>query len=146
MSPPTGPAWTRGFGPRWASDPRPDMRISDSERAEVADRLSKHYGDGRLDQDELNERLDQAMKAKTHADLAGLLADLPGDEPPGAEPPARKPGRRNGHWLRRAGFLALVIVLAAILGHALAESFVPWLLIGFVALVWLRRGTRSRRC
>ena len=46
-----------------------DLRISDAERAEVADLLSKHYGDGRLDQAEFNERLDQAMKAKTYSDL-----------------------------------------------------------------------------
>ena len=34
--------------------------------------------DGRLDAAEFKERLDQAMSAKTRADLAGLLTDLPG--------------------------------------------------------------------
>lgn len=70
------PLRTRGYGPRQ----RPadaTMRVSDAERAEVADQLAQHYGDGRLDQAELDERLGQAMSAKTHADLAGLTADLP---------------------------------------------------------------------
>ena len=35
-----------------ASYADPNMRISDAERTEVADRLSRHYGDGRLDSEE----------------------------------------------------------------------------------------------
>jgi hypothetical protein len=33
------------------------MRVSDAERAEVAGELSKHFGEGRLDEAELDERL-----------------------------------------------------------------------------------------
>ena len=55
------------------------MRISDAERAEVSDRLSKHYGDGRLDETEFSKRLDQAMHAVTQSDLNGLFDDLPDD-------------------------------------------------------------------
>ena len=40
------------------------MRVSDAERNEVAEQLSKHYADGRLDAAEFKERLDQAMSAK----------------------------------------------------------------------------------
>src|SRR5580704_7967187 len=66
------------------------MRVSDAERAEVADQLAQHYGDGRLDQAELDERLSRAMGAKTHADLAGITADLPHLDPrPGSSRPAR---------------------------------------------------------
>lgn len=67
-----------------ALDPAPmepraaGMRVSDAERGEVADLLSHHYADGRLDSSELEERLGRAMKAKTRGDLAGLLDDLPG--------------------------------------------------------------------
>jgi hypothetical protein len=113
------------------------MRVSDADRAAVADRLSKHYGDGRLDQAEFDERIDQAMRAKTQADLSGLFADLPGDEPPVA-PPARQHRPRQ----RRFIFLVLVVVLAAAVGQALAHSFVLWLLIGLVAFLWLRHGPR----
>lgn len=59
-----------------------DMRVSDAERAEVADRLSRHFADGRLDQAEFDERISRAMAAKTVGDLKGLfddLPDLPGD-------------------------------------------------------------------
>src|ERR1700733_15523156 len=80
MSAPS-PAWIQAATRRRTS--YSDLRISDAERSEVADLLSKHYGDGRLDQAEFNERLDLAMKAKTYKDLSGLFADLPPTEAAG---------------------------------------------------------------
>ena len=85
MSASHGPAGMRGFAPRGRSNPH--MRISDAERAEVTDRLSQHYSDGRLDQAEYNERLDRAMNAKTQSDLDGLFADLPSVGRRGSFPP-----------------------------------------------------------
>jgi hypothetical protein len=76
------------------------MRVSDADRAQIADRLAKHYGDGRLDQAEFELRLDKAMRATTVADLSGLLSDLPGEHPgyqPGplpTEPRSRRYQRR----------------------------------------------------
>ena len=70
----------------WGSSPRSDqnanMRIGDAERNEISELLSKHYSDGRLDAAEFQERLDQAMSAKTRADLSGLLDDLPSLQTP----------------------------------------------------------------
>jgi hypothetical protein len=59
---------------RW---PESGMRVSDADRALITDRLSRHFSDGRLDQAEFEARLDRAMRAKTRADLIGLLSDLP---------------------------------------------------------------------
>src|SRR5215475_16132622 len=102
-------------GSRWArgstSSANPQMRISDADRAEVADRLSKHYSDGRLDQAEFNERLDRAMNAKTQADLNGLFADLPAtDEPGKAVKAVRQQDRppRNRHPVQRV--LGLILI------------------------------------
>jgi Flp pilus assembly protein TadB len=79
--------------PAW---PDLGMRVSDADRSEVADRLARHFGDGRLDQAEFDQRLDQAMRAKTRADLVGLLADLPQDRPaPDASQPAGRKERRQ---------------------------------------------------
>ncbi len=60
---------------------RPDpgaMRASDVDREHVAERLRTAAGDGRLDFDELDERLGAAYRAKTYAELEPLVADLPG--------------------------------------------------------------------
>ncbi|HET9896795.1 MAG TPA: DUF1707 domain-containing protein [Streptosporangiaceae bacterium] len=88
MSAPASPSWAPGPGGTGYRRFRyggADYRASDAERAEVADRLSRHYQDGRLDQAEFNERLDRAMNAKTRADFQGLFADLPDLTDPAAE-------------------------------------------------------------
>jgi Domain of unknown function (DUF1707) len=165
MPTPSSPPPTQGpsSGSR-ASYANPGMRVSDAERAEVADRLSKHYGDGRLDQEEFSKRLDQAMSAVTQADLAGLFADLPEADEPRAEPPRTgRPGtappgaearvappqavvrqRRPRRPLHRVVALALVIVIAAVIGHAMAQLLFPWVFIAILALLWLRYGPGRR--
>jgi len=110
----------------------PDLRVSDAERAEVAERLGQHYGDGRLDQQEFNERVERAMGAKTQSDLSGLFDDLPSlDEQPAV--PARREHRRGSHT---ALFVVLVIVLAVSFGHAFWWFFMPsWLAVALLAVV-----------
>jgi Flp pilus assembly protein TadB len=126
------------------------MRISDSERTEAADLLSKHYGDGRLDEAEFHQRLDQAMRAKTYADLGGLFDDLPGTEAEAAEAP-RTPARRHHEHSNHLGGLvlacALVIAAAVVASHVLAwfaGAWIFWLAIIGVALFVLE-SRRKRR-
>jgi hypothetical protein len=104
----------------------PDLRVSDAERTEVAERLGRHYSEGRLNTDEFNERVERAMGAKTQSDLAGLFDDLPGlEEHP--DVPARRERRRSNH---AALVLGLVVVLAVAIGHAFWWFFMPpWLAI-----------------
>ncbi len=54
-----------------------EMRISDADREAAAAELREHFASGRLDQEELNERLDRVFAAKTRGDLNGPFADLP---------------------------------------------------------------------
>jgi len=140
-----GPSWTGGWGSRKSPHPNPGLRVSDAERADVADRLSKHYGDGRLDQTEFNERMERAMNAKTQGDFAGLFDDLPdlsGQQPPAQPPVSYQPARRPSP-VYRIFMLVLLVVAAVILGHLLAQWFFPWLLIGIVAFLLLRHHERS---
>jgi hypothetical protein len=58
-------------------DRRADLRASDSDREAVAERLREAAGDGRLDLEELQERLDRVFAAKTYGELEPLTADLP---------------------------------------------------------------------
>ena len=53
------------------------LRVSDQQREQAADALRDHFAAGRLTEDELNERLDAALEAKTEPELDALLADLP---------------------------------------------------------------------
>ena len=52
------------------------MRISDADRHRVAEVLRQAAGEGRLDFDELDERLELTFGAKTYADLIPITADL----------------------------------------------------------------------
>jgi Domain of unknown function (DUF1707) len=54
-----------------------EMRVGDAEREAAAAELREHFASGRLNQDELNERLDRAFAAKTRGDLHALMIDLP---------------------------------------------------------------------
>jgi Domain of unknown function (DUF1707) len=54
-----------------------EHRVSDADREAVADRLRTAAGDGRLDPDELEERVAAAYAARTRGDLLPLTADLP---------------------------------------------------------------------
>lgn len=56
---------------------RPDLRASDAEREAVVARLREHGAAGRLDVDELEERIGVAYAARTHGELVRLLEDLP---------------------------------------------------------------------
>ncbi|WP_285494474.1 DUF1707 domain-containing protein [Actinomadura sp. NBRC 104425] len=67
------------------------LRIGDTERDAVAVALHDHFAAGRLTREELDERLDAVLAAKTRADLAAVVHDLP--EPNGLpDPPAPRPG------------------------------------------------------
>ena len=73
-----------------------DLRIGDAERDAVMAQLREHFVAGRLTFDELTERIDAALTAKTQRQLDRLMADLP--RPPrltrGEEaPPAPDAGR-----------------------------------------------------
>ncbi len=74
-------------------DDRSRLRISDADRHRVAEQLRQSAGEGRLDIDELEERLEAAYAAKTYADLVPLTADLPLGAQPGASVVGSQPPR-----------------------------------------------------
>jgi hypothetical protein len=53
------------------------LRVSHEDRDQVAESLRVAAGDGRLTAEELDERLEKALTARTYDDLAVLVADLP---------------------------------------------------------------------
>jgi hypothetical protein len=113
-----------------------NLRASDTERNEVADKLSRHFADGRLDQAEFKVRLDKAMGATTRGDLDGLFDDLPrlADEQP---PP--QPRRR-----RLIPFVLIIALVAVAAGSTISMVHVPWLLLVLIGLfLWHRAGRRN---
>lgn len=65
------------------------LRASHEDRDKVAENLRIAAGDGRLSAEELDERLERALTAKTYSELAELTADLPAG--PGSLPAVPAP-------------------------------------------------------
>ena len=66
------------------------LRVSDDDRHKVAEILRDAAGEGRIDLDELDERLEAAYAAKTYADLVPITVDLPAHEPSNPPVPRRE--------------------------------------------------------
>src|SRR3984957_7140877 len=89
----------------------PDLRVSDRDRDGVVPTTQAAFAEGRLDDDEFDQRMRAALTARTAADLEKLTADLPETvTSPVSRAPAsaRAPGRfatafkssirRGGRW------------------------------------------------
>ncbi|MGY1747026.1 DUF1707 SHOCT-like domain-containing protein [Blastococcus sp. SYSU D00695] len=72
----------------------PPVRASDADREAVVARLQSALAEGRIDVDEFGERAEAAHAAVTTAELAGLVADLPGPTSPAAPAAAEVVGGR----------------------------------------------------
>jgi uncharacterized protein DUF1707 len=115
---------------RWVTDT--DMRASQDERERVVERLRTHAGEGRLELDELEERIEAALRARTRGELAALLRDLP-----------RLPGggrSRGQRAVARASlamaFLPLIVAIALFSFAPPAIAWMGWPILGF----WLFGG------
>jgi Domain of unknown function (DUF1707) len=54
-----------------------EFRVSDEQRERAAAEVREHYAAGRLNDDELSERLDAIYRARTEDELRALRKDLP---------------------------------------------------------------------
>jgi hypothetical protein len=134
------------------------MRVSDAERERVATFLREQAVEGRLDHEELEDRLGCAYSAKTAGELEDLIEDLPHRRVP-ARTAQRRPERRHGGPplvlvlgvallglltipTLMAGGVAVAMALAMALMIAvfvLGFAFGPFILIGFLIAQAARR-------
>jgi Domain of unknown function (DUF1707) len=118
---------------------QPVIRVSDSDRDAVAHRLQEAFAEGRLNDEEFDQRMRAALTARLSSDLAVLTEDLPAST--GAARPAAttasggKPGRfaiaykssirRGGRWRVPEHFSALVYKGSGRLDLRAAELTAP---------------------
>ncbi|MFZ1995760.1 MAG: DUF1707 domain-containing protein [Solirubrobacteraceae bacterium] len=121
----------------------PNLRASDADRDATADRLRQHHTDGRIDQEEFQERLDRCFAAKTVGELAELTRDLPDDTA------RHRAGGRTGFGL--LGGVRMIPLAPIILAIVAIHLFVGvagglWTLIPLFFLarfIYFRRGLRT---
>ena len=86
------------------------LRIGDAERHQVAEILREAAGEGRLDLDELDTRLEATYAARTYADLVPITLDLPAHPHPvpvtrpAASPDVVSGPKRETHLAIMSGF------------------------------------------
>jgi hypothetical protein len=76
-------------------DHKPAIRVGDRDRDAVVQRLQQAFAEGRLDDDEFDQRTRVALTARHSADLAELTRDLPESAAPLSSPAASDTARRR---------------------------------------------------
>jgi hypothetical protein len=106
-------------------------RASHADREQVVGALKAAFVQGRLTADELDERVGQALAARTYAELAALTTDLPADPTPALQPapapppaPARRPQNPAARRAVKAGAGAIGVTVIAV-GAAIAVAGEP---------------------
>jgi class 3 adenylate cyclase len=108
----------------------PPLRASDADRERVAARLREHYGDGRLNDDDLSERVEAAYRASTTSELAKLTADLPA--PPKPPRPRRRSALETSVRIHFTTYLLVNLLLIGIWAAAGGGYFWPiWPILGW---------------
>src|SRR4051812_26136503 len=128
---------------RWAHRARGTTRASDEERDRAVRSLREAFAHGRVDEDELEERIGRAHVARTRGELASLVADLPSGR-------GGRAARRADRWQRAAlrmhasGFALFNGSVVAVWATTGAGTFWPALtLIPGAALLGMHaRGSR----
>ena len=105
------------------------FRASHADREQVVGALQAAFVQGRLTADELDERVGQALAARTYADLAALTADLPAgpDRAPVPVPtpppaPVRRPRNPAASFVVKAGAAAIAVTIIAALAAAVISG------------------------
>jgi uncharacterized membrane protein YccC len=114
---------------------RPDLLVSDAERAQAVNELRRHYDTGRLTLDEFEERLAQAQAARSEAQLREALRQLPPSV-----------NRRDTRWRSLALQYALVNVIAILIwlfSGAEGDFWPKWVLV-VTLIMFTRRAFRPR--
>jgi hypothetical protein len=103
------------------------MRACDADREKTADLLRGAFVEGRLSQEELDERLGRVYAARTYGDLAAQTADLPVHRPLPAMAPPRPITRTQTNSMAIGSFICglleifsfgLTAIPAVVLGHS----------------------------
>jgi len=101
---------------------RGHLRASHADREQATEQLKVAFVLGRLDKDEFDARVGQALTARTYTELAAVIADLPAT-PTAAQPPERAGVAGEARVLRPGAVLAAASAIYA--GAWVLAFFLP---------------------
>ncbi|MBO0826486.1 MAG: DUF1707 and DUF4870 domain-containing protein [Streptosporangiales bacterium] len=100
--------------------PQPWLRVANSDRDKVVEILHEAYAEGRLDDAELDARIDRVLAARTYGELEAPLVDLLPSAPPRPAGPPPQPlstssGERTAallmHWSAFPTFFLVPLII-----------------------------------
>lgn len=120
---------------------RPDLLVSDAERAEAAAALRQHYESGRLTLEEFETRVREVHAARTAADLEAAFRQLPARRGPSL----RLADRRWSSLALQYATLNAVAIAVWLASGAHGGFWPKWVLVGTLVLGLRRLGMLPRR-
>jgi hypothetical protein len=118
------------------------LRIGDAERDRAITALGDHFAAGRLNTEEFEERVDQAIRARFNDDLQPLFVDLPRTAEPTAEARSTRGSDTPLAWSPMVWLAPLLVVCAVVTAVILSA---PWLVWMFLWVFMITRLFRHRR-
>lgn len=122
--------------------PKIPLRIGDAERDRAIAALGDHFAAGRLNTEEFEERVDQAIRARFNDDLEPLFVDLPRAAEPTREARSNRQSDAHLAWSPMVWLAPLLVVCAVVTAVILSA---PWLVWMFLWLFLITRLIRHRR-
>ena len=101
--------------------------VGDPERNRAALELQRHYSEGRLSVDELAQRLETVLQARSAGQLRSALRELPSMERWAAPEAVRQAMRSPARSLRNAAILVGTAVVWLFWSIGMLVAFVAWL-------------------
>jgi len=138
----------KGYAPADPQRPRPasyampvtpDMRAANADRERAVDVLKAAFAEGRLDQDEYNDRMGRAYNARTYGELVALTGDLPAGPLPVAMAHGWQQAWQPPPVQRTNSMATAALVLAVLEFFTMGLTAIPAIICGHIARSQIRR-------
>jgi hypothetical protein len=121
----------------------PAMRAASVDRERAVDVLKAGFAEGRLTQDEYNERMTRAYAARTYGELAIVTGDLPAGPMPVSMPPPwqaqPQPWQAPPRAAQTNGLATAALVLGLLEFVTMGLTAIPAIICGHVARGQIKR-------
>ena len=135
--------WPTPYGPM---DSRPSqktqLRIGDTERDRAVAALGDHFAAGRLTNEEFEQRMEQAIKARFNDDLEPLFVDLPRTVEPHVEPMSQQHADIPLAWAAMFWLAPLFVITAVVAAVVLSAPWLVWIFLWMFMITGLFRHRR----
>jgi hypothetical protein len=127
----------------WIAGRDRTLRASDADRERMGDLLRRHHVEGRLNDDEFQERLERSLTARTFAELDELSSDLPRQLVLSGPRPLSWPVRKR--LVLVTAIVAALVAVSIAVGHPVFFPAIPLLFFASRLLWWRHSGGRHRQ-